>query len=166
MANVSKTFESDLRNEFNTAEQVYISFEDENCNNVEPNNATELAITIIQSEGDNIWERYKLPKKKLVDLKWVMNKINKDKVYESFAKDFKKILDGADLKDNFSLYPTTYGIGIHVVFSNEPKELMKTVNRILTENDIDFRTEYSEAHWVFRYVISKSEVNIKRMGEI
>jgi len=166
MANFSKTFESDLRNEFSSADQIHIAYEDGICNDVDPSEAVEFALTVINFEGETIWERFKLPKRKEVDLEWIMSKLNKDKVYESFVENFKELLEGIEIEEKFSVYPTTYGIGLHVMFSREPRKLMETISSELSKKNIEHHTEYSDAHYVFRFVISKSSENIERMSNV
>lgn len=113
---------------------------------------------------------YKLPKSKLVDVEWIMNKWSKstDNTYETFTKDFKKILDKKGYKNGISVYPTTYGIGIFVVFTHRDQieNIKKDIEGILTEYEIDYKTTTSEAGWVFQYRISKSKENINKLKQI
>ena len=66
---------------------------------------------------------------------------------------------------NFYIYPTTYGIGVWLVYNFSAKEDIKRVDSILNEQGIEFRNEYSDAQWVWRYVISKAEANRLRIDK-
>lgn len=49
-------------------------------------------------------------------------------------------------------YTTLYGIGVFVLFGNPNIEAMTTY---LKNNKVEYKTEYSEAGWVYRFVINK-----------
>jgi hypothetical protein len=70
--------------------------------------------------GEYIGKTIKTPKSKEVTFDWLMDKINKENVYTNFSKEFKKILD----IDSIDIYPTSYGIGIFVLFG-KPRETAK-----------------------------------------
>ena len=58
-------------------------------------------------------------------------------------------------------YTTLYGIGIFSLFLSDKaiENLKNTLGSYLKESGIDYRNEYSEAGWVYRFVINK-EVSI------
>lgn len=72
------------------------------------------------------------------------------------------------LKENglgktFSVYPTTYGIGIWVIYNwNSDEHIVKVAN-ILKENGVEFYNEYSEAGWVYRFKVSKKADNLAKI---
>jgi hypothetical protein len=111
---------------------------------------------------------YKVPKQKLVDLEWIMNKWNSDSKFVNFCNDFKKILTKAGIKDSINVYPASYGIGIFIMYGRRERisEIKIKIDTILNDLGIEFRNEYSEASWVFRYKISKKAENIERLGKI
>jgi len=63
------------------------------------------------------------------------------------------------------VYPTTYGIGVWVIFNAEANANVALVNRIVGEAGLDFENEYSDAFWVFRFRISKARENLARLVE-
>jgi hypothetical protein len=131
------------------------------------NNATEISI-VDTSDGFLDIKNFKLPKKKLVDFDWVMGKINTDKVYQSFTENFKKLLTIKGYQNSINVYPTSYGIGIFVMyqFRSEINRLKEDVNSLLDEYGIEYSSEYSDAGWVFRYKISKKKENIEKLNNI
>jgi hypothetical protein len=100
-----------------------------------------------------------------VTFEWIMNKINKDKVYKSFSENFNKILKSKGLV-NINAYPTTYGIGIFVFAGTKIPETKKNIENLLNSLGIIYTTEYSDANLVFRYKISKSKENIEKIEQI
>lgn len=108
----------------------------------------------------------KLPQKKEVTLMWVMEKINKDSIYKNFAKNFENLLP-KKYKNGLNVYPTTYGIGISILFSHFQKnDLVNEVSKILKQYGVKYKNEYSDAGWVFRFKISKEKGNIEKINEI
>lgn len=104
----------------------------------------------------------KLPKKaSTLTIPWVLSKVAKESVYQNFASEFNKVIQGAGLG---SAYPTSYGIGL-IVFGDRERvsETRKEVDRLLSKRGIEYTNEYSEAGLVFRYRISKSKENLKRL---
>jgi hypothetical protein len=110
----------------------------------------------------------KLPKKKLVDFDWVMNKINSEKTYKNFTESFKKLLASKGYKNSINVYPTSYGIGVFVAMSyrNQTEEIKQNINELLETYRIDYTNESSDAGWVFRYKISKKKENIEKLNEL
>ena len=82
--------------------------------------------------------------------------------YGEFAKNMQKLLNENGLTDKFSVYPTTYGIGIWVIFNYSAKEEINKVTKILNDRGIEYYNEYSEAGWVYRYKVSKKSENIAK----
>lgn len=144
-------------------------FNDANCNMVtDINLATEIYIgceklngAIIDADGffiNAIFKTIKATKKEMT-IDYIMNKINTDKVYSNFSKEFNKIIS----KFGLGAYPTTYGIGVFVAigFRESINSIKNEVEKALKGIGVKYLTEYSEAGWVFRYKISKSKENIE-----
>lgn len=162
MPNLDKNLINQLDSEFS-----YCFYREGNyLVDVEPKKATHLNILSDKNCTEMIGKDIKLPKKKVVTMDWIMNKINSDKVYQSFAEKFKRIIDQSELKDTFSIYPTTYGIGLHNIFNRNSDTLQRQIESLLNHLNIDYTTEYSQAHWVFRFKISKSAENIERIKNL
>lgn len=127
--------------------------------------------TYMSSEELNITDNdyktkvVKLPAKKEVSVEWIIEKVNAmqntEKAYINLSKQFKKVIAKID---NMSIYPTSYGIGIHTVFTQTDSEF-KAILDILDNNDIEYRLEWSDAFWVKRIIISKTKENIERINQ-
>jgi hypothetical protein len=163
MANISKTLEQELK----ALNYSYTLF-DKHYNDTEDES---LAVDItVYDYNDGIgFKTFKLPKNKEVSLAWVMGKMNTEKIYQSFAEHFGKILkQKLGYSSWINIYPTTYGIGIFVALSyrSETKEIKEKIDKLLTDNGIQYKNQSSDAGWVFRYVISKERENIKRIEKL
>jgi hypothetical protein len=121
------------------------------------NEATHFELTGWSSDGEYYSYRIKGTKKPYT-MRQLLSKIDKDNIYVSFVETFKAI---SSLQ--FWIYPTTYGVG---VMTMDKERLEKTIVKVLEENKIEYRTEYSEASYVYRFIISKSAENIKKIKSI
>ena len=63
---------------------------------------------------------------------------------------------------SISVYPASYGIGVVVLFGRTDNQI-ETVKKILDDYQIKYKTEYSQAHWVYRFKISKSKSNLDQL---
>ena len=79
--------------------------------------------------------------------------------YGRFSATIQKVIDKQMSQHNFLVYPTTYGIGLWAMYNFNFNEQASEIENILNTNKIEYKTEYSDARWVFRYKISKKEVN-------
>lgn len=82
--------------------------------------------------------------------------------YGEFAKNMQRLLKENGLDRTYNIYPTTYGIGVWVIFNWGAKDDIEKVTKILDERGIEYYNEYSEAGWVYRYKISKKTENIEK----
>jgi hypothetical protein len=138
-----------------------IHFQDEQINVCSPIKACEIYIGYLKLfEGDMqyIGKTIKATKKETT-LEYILNKISSEKTFRNFSNQFNKVIKSFGL----SAYPTTYGIGIFVAigFRSEISECKNKIENALSAIGVEFKTEYSEAGWVFRYKISQSAKNIK-----
>lgn len=75
-------------------------------------------------------------KKELLDI--IHNNLTKENITELFSK--------------YGFYSTLYGIGIFLVFAGVRElEAIKLMHQYLLEKNIPFKTEFSDAKWVFRF---------------
>lgn len=142
-----------------------INYYDNNINDTSKDLATQ--VSLIKLDGlysDSHW--VKLPSKMQVTFDWLMNKVNTDKVYKSFAENFNKLLKSKGSKLN--AYPTTYGIGVFVAIGSQSaiQKSKEEVENLLNSLGISYTTEYSDANWVYRYKISKSKENVERIENL
>lgn len=102
----------------------------------------------------------KLPK--AANLEYVLNKMasKEDSVYVNLAKTFKKLIPQNLRAD---VYGTTYGIGVTMQQNIAGKFEIDEIADFLKENQIEYSTQWSDANWVYRYVISKSKNNLERI---
>ena len=140
-----------------------ISYWDKNINDVPKEKAYEMSLFKFDPNYESI--RIKLPSKMEVTFEWIMNKVNKDKVYKSFTENFNKILKQKGLS-NINAYPTTYGIGVSVFAGMHISETKKNIENLLNSLEINYTTEYSDENYVFRYKISKSKENIEKIEKL
>jgi hypothetical protein len=147
---------------------------DDNANDLDntPLLATRIVIGFEKLDGEYtgnyLGKTIKVPKNKETTIDYILNIINKDNVYQNFCNDFKKLLP-EKYKNSVDVYPTSYGIGIFVALcfsKNERENIKKEIELILTKYNIDYKNEYSDAGWVFRYKISKAKENIDKINNI
>jgi hypothetical protein len=142
-------------------------FMDDYMNEVQADKATELHIGFARAIGDDdpeyIGKSIKATKKETT-LEYITDKLSAISVYKSFASHFGKLIKPMGL----NAYPTTYGIGIFVMLMrNKTSETIQNeIDTLLTNLGIEYKTEFSDAHWVFRYKISKSAKNIERLNQV
>jgi hypothetical protein len=102
----------------------------------------------------------KLPKKFTVE--WVHNQIIRKIQTQSI--DYKKIFNKGIKDNNLRLYPTTYGFGISTFQSSKTiAQEVDKVREFLGINGIEYKNEYSEQHYAYRFVISKSKDNLQKL---
>jgi len=145
------------------SELYFFGFYDQFMNEVQPEEASELIIGSSKTGDfvDYIGKTIKSTKKETT-LEYILSKLSSDRVYQSFACTFEKLLNCRGI----SCYATTYGIGIASIYNSCFSELKTEVETKLNELGIAFETEYSSARWVFRYKISKSVSNIQKIKRI
>jgi hypothetical protein len=108
-------------------------------------------------------------KSKEITVDMVNKIIAKDKkqyagTYGKFADAVNKILRSIGRGTRTltcSVYPTTYGIGVWNFFNFHFDSDCKDVSDILKRNNIEYKNEYSDKRWAYRYIISKEQANLK-----
>jgi hypothetical protein len=83
--------------------------------------------------------------------------------FADFIKKVSKLLEENKIK-NFWIYPTTYGIGVWSFYNYHAKENAESVRKILESLNVEFRNEWSDALWVYRFVISKNKKNLSKLA--
>ena len=107
-------------------------------------------------------------KSKLIDIDYIQNEITKnDKrysgIYGKFAQMMQKLLNENNITNHFVIYPTTYGIGVWCFYNFNAKKDISLVTDIMNRNNIEYYNEFSDAHWVYRFKISKKHANIAKL---
>jgi len=152
-------------NTINKIELDYtIWFEDDYTNEVSPQKATYINIGFERGEPNIfIGKSFKAPKKMEVTYEWVAKKINRKKELVNFCKNFNTFLKKHGLRG----YPTSYGIGVETIYkmTGNFDQICALIEKKLNSFGIKYKTEYSDAHWVFRYKISQSAENIEKLNK-
>lgn len=142
-----------------------IIFMDDFCNEVSVEKATELRIGFENTlEGTNYIGKSVKATKKETTFDYVVSKIQSDKIYKNFSNVFGKLVK----KHGFSVYPTSYGIGVFCAIGlrSDIQSSKNKIDEMLKSFGIEYSTEYSDAGWVFRYKISKSSKNISLIESV
>ena len=105
----------------------------------------------------NPYKTVKLPKQKLITLDYVINKVSEQKEFINLAIKFRTVLDSG-----YNCYPTSYGFGVWTLFSKVGD--VTKIENLLRSADIEYRCEYSDAFWVYRFILSKSKENLIKMN--
>ena len=148
-----------------------VSFYDQYTNEVAPELATEIYIGYEKINGSvtdangyfyNAIHKTIKAGKKEITVDWVLSKVNADKTFKNFCDTFNKLINGKGL----NAYPTSYGIGVFVAvgYRNSIQETKQKIEALINDLGIKYSTEYSEAGWVFRYKISRSQSNILKIA--
>lgn len=97
---------------------------------------------------------FKTPKNKEVTAEWVMDKLNNQSVYLNLSKYLRKIFDYS-----ISIYPTSYGIGVDAFWGRYKNDADKVASK-LADLGLEYRNEFSDARWVYRFIVSKNAHNL------
>ena len=105
-------------------------------------------------------------KSKEITEDYVLKLIEKnEKMYKGFYGEFtdkmNKLL--GDKKSYFSIYPTTYGIGVWLFYNFSADKDIKYIENILKEKGIEYYNEFSDMRYVYRFKISKKRENLERL---
>ena len=84
--------------------------------------------------------------------------------YGAFALNMQKLLKQNGLDNKFSVYPTTYGIGIWVIYNWNADKDISRVTALLDTRAVEYYNEYSEHGWVYRFKVSKRADNLARVA--
>lgn len=82
--------------------------------------------------------------------------------YGDFATKMQTLLREANNNSGL-IYPTTYGVGIFIMYNWHRDKMIKWVEELLSSKGIEYTTEYSDAQWVFRYRVSKKNNNLNKL---
>lgn len=129
--------------------------------------ATSLQILGFEKYTDHFIDiNFIAPKNKEITVEYLFDKVdkylNRENVYKNLSDIFSKLLPSR------VFYSTTYGIGIDTILKNMEylKKDIQILENFLKENKIEYYTEYSDACWVYRFVISKNINNINKIKNL
>jgi DNA polymerase III sliding clamp (beta) subunit (PCNA family) len=141
----------------------YWYFTDKNFSNTQNIENADYIRSAFDKDGDFVDYNVKIPEKKFLDIDYVIQQINKKNIYTSFANKFSELLKKEGI--SYNAYPTTYGIGIFIFANSNYKEDIDKIEKLLDKTNIEYYKEYSDAHFVLRFKISKSKENISKIEE-
>jgi hypothetical protein len=104
----------------------------------------------------------KAPKNKELTFEFICAKMSCESSYKNLSQYLGKLFPGA------FLFATSYGIGFSAFAQSDAtvKKNSQFISDKLISLGINFRTEYSDAYWIYRFVISKSVKNISILESI
>ena len=97
---------------------------------------------------------------------YVLKLIEKnEKMYKGFYGEFTDKMNNllGNKKSYFSIYPTTYGIGVWLFYNFSADKDIKYIENILKEKGIEYYNEFSDMRYVYRFKISKKRENLERL---
>lgn len=148
------------RSELLKNEGINVWFSDEYMNERDFDNCT---ICHISEMNPYISVSIKKPVRKEFNEAFIMEVIAKKRnAKKAIRTDWHKIFGKLTI---VRVYETSYGLGMCALFQSNA-EFTAEVQRMadkLTELGIDFNNEFSEAHWVYRFKISKSAGNVNKI---
>lgn len=98
---------------------------------------------------------FKAPKCKEITIDWCLNKISNETSYTNLYQYLTKVFGRS-----ISVYPASYGVGVDA-FLGRHKEAAGNVAKKLSELGLRYRNEFSEAGWIYRFIISKDKNNME-----
>lgn len=107
-----------------------------------------------------------LPKIKPVDLKYVTEKYNSIFPRTHAYKNLRHVFENLKIKG--AIYYTSFGFSYDCFFKSQKtfdQEVLVIQNH-LRDLHIQFKNEYSDARWVYRFIISKSKANLEIISNL
>lgn len=110
--------------------------------------------------------KFNAPKNKEVTPSYLFDKVlkamDKENIYKNLRRVFEKMLP------SYAFYATSYGVGMDALFKSHKSviEAAQGLCDYLDANKIEYRNEYSDAAWVYRFVISKNSKNIEKINAL
>lgn len=120
-----------------------------------PYKQAENLVVVLETNNDFIIKDLKTPKEKEVTIEWLLSKINKESNYKNLSQYLRRVFEYSVF-----VYPASYGIGIDT-FGGHHKEIADKISNKLKELGLKYRNEFSDAAWVYRFIISKDSESMK-----
>lgn len=130
-------------------------------------NPYEFDMLYIEYDGKLIMQKIPVKSKEVTE-EYVEKLIAKnEKLYSGAYGDFslrmQKILNADGINYRMRIYPTTYGIGVWLLWNWNAEQDKKTVTDIMDKYGVDYENEYSDKGWVYRFKVSKKAENLKKI---
>jgi hypothetical protein len=116
--------------------------------------------------GKYVCIKFNAPKNKEIIPTYLFDKVaksmNKENTYKNLRRVFEKMLP------SYAFYATSYGVGMDALFKSHETVIQAAQGLcdFLDKNGIEYKNEYSDAAWVYRFVISKSRKNIDKINAL
>ena len=123
----------------------------------------------ITYEGTKLFTRT-VQKTKWYHIEEILTWIERDKkaysgTFGAFTEKMQGICKDMGYLNSWSVYPTTYGIGVWVYYNWNLEKDLKNVADLLNKWGLEYSTEFSDARWVFRFKISKKSINLDKISK-
>lgn len=124
------------------------------------------SLTVFKSTS--VWDmkEIKIPKKKPFTTEYVLERLAKldKRKYVNHRDLFQKVID----KLGLNLTANSYGFGMESMFSGHTQmhKQADIIKEVLDKNKILYTISVSDASWVFRFNISKTQKNLKMLKEL
>jgi len=111
-------------------------------------------------------KRQKQVKKiKKISKAWLLDKI--DKLFDTENKNLRLFFQD-NLKIEGNIYFTSFGFSYDMFFKSQ-KQFdidISAIKQVLDNKNIKYRCEYSDANWVYRFIISKETNNLAKINKL
>ena len=123
----------------------------------------------ISYDGTKLFTRT-VQKSKSYNIEDILNWVAKDKkaysgTFGAFTEKMQGVCKKMGYLNSWSVYPTTYGIGVWVFYNWDLEKDLKNVADLLNKFGVEYYTEFSDARWVFRFKISKKSINLDKISK-
>lgn len=123
----------------------------------------------ISYDGTKLFTRT-VQKSKSYNVEDILTWVAKDKkaysgTFGAFTEKMQGICKEMGYLNSWSVYPTTYGIGVWVFYNWDLEKDLKNVADLLNKFGVEYYTEFSDARWVFRFKISKKSINLDKISK-
>lgn len=109
--------------------------------------------------------RIKLPKKKFVDAGYIIDKVIKR--VSTGSTNFRHIFEKLLNITGYSIYSTSFGFSVSTwQLSDDFHKDVNKISDLLDRHGVEYKNEYSDAHWVYRFKISKKRENLDKLKQI
>ena len=128
---------------------------------------TSVEISGFDKETDAyICVKFNAPKNKEITLQYLFEKVEKAKNKENTYKNLRSVF--GKMLPSYAFYTTSYGIGMDALFKSHEgvKKAAQSLCDFLDTHKIEYKNEYSDAAWVYRFVISKNQENINKINAL
>lgn len=131
----------------------------------DPYNFDTLFITF---DTDKVVVKKEPVKSKQITTDYVLRLVEKGRktysgTYGDFARAMQRICKERGYNGRLCVYPTTYGIGVWLLWNYKAEEQVADIEQIMKQRGIEYYNEYSDARYVYRFKVSKKRENLEKI---